>query len=100
MGAYAFARKQENKHLNRILTLGVSLTASIALASAVQAATITVNAGGNLQAALDAARPGDIIVLQAGAVFTGSYKLAAKGGAAYITIRSSAPDGSLPPAAT
>jgi hypothetical protein len=76
----------------------VSFIASIACASALQAATITVDAGGNLQSALDAARPGDTIVLQAGAVFTGDFTLPAKGGAAYITIRSSAPDGSLPPA--
>ena len=84
--------------MKRILSSGVSFIASIACASAVQAATITVNAGGNLQSALDAARPGDTIVLQAGAVFTGDFTLPAKGGADYITIRSSAPDGSLPPA--
>ena len=83
--------------MKRILSSGVSFIASIACASAVQAATITVNAGGNLQSA-HAARPGDTIVLQAGAVFTGDFTLPAKGGADYITIRSSAPDGSLPPA--
>ena len=96
MGIFSFPRKQEYEALKRIVTIGVSFAAAIAFASSVQAATITVNAGGNLQAALDAARPGDTIVLQAGAVFTGSYKLPAKGGTAYITIRSSAPDGSLP----
>jgi len=74
------------------------LFALLVFAPRAQAATITVNAGGNLQAALDAARPGDTIVLQAGAVFTGSFKLPAKGGTAYITIRSSAADSSLPPA--
>lgn len=63
-------------------------------------ATITVGAGGDLQAAIDAARPGDTILLAAGAVFTGNYTLPAKGGAAFITIRSSAPDSSLPPAGT
>jgi len=58
---------------------------------------ITVAAGGNLQKALDAAAPGDTIVLPAGAAFTGSFVLPAKTGDAAITIRSSAiaslPDG-------
>jgi hypothetical protein len=60
------------------------------------AATLTVNAGGNLQAAIDAAQPGDTIVLQAGATFDGPFTLRAKGGTDYITIRSSTPDASLP----
>jgi hypothetical protein len=38
-------------------------------------ATLTVAAGGNLQAALDQAEPGDTIVLEAGATFTGRFKL-------------------------
>ena len=84
--------------MRRVLRIGVSFCAAIAVASWVQAATLTVNAGGNLQAALDAARPGDTIVLQAGAVFTGTYELPAKGGTTYVTIRSSAPDAMLPPA--
>jgi hypothetical protein len=86
--------------LNKLFTTALSCGAALALSSGVQAATLTVKAGGNLQAALDSARPGDTILLEAGATFTGAYKLAAKGGAAYITIRSSAPDGSLPPAGT
>jgi hypothetical protein len=64
------------------------------------AATIIVNAGGNLQAALNAAQPGDTILLQAGATFSGFFELPAKGGTQYITIRSSAPDSSLPPVGT
>jgi len=64
------------------------------------AATLTVNAGGDLQAAIDAAKPGDTILLQAGATFAGSFKLPAKGGTAYITIRSSTPDSQLPPPGT
>lgn len=62
------------------------------------AATVTVPSGGNLQAAIDAAAPGDTILLPAGAVFTGNFVLPAKGGAAFITIRSAAPDSSLPAA--
>ncbi len=63
-------------------------------------ATLTVNAGGSLQAAIDAAQPGDTILLQAGATFTGQFTLRAKNGTAYITIRSSTPDSALPPAGT
>jgi hypothetical protein len=67
-------------------------------AGRIDAATLTVNAGGDLQAAINAAQPGDTILLQAGATFTGPYTLPVKGGASFITIRSSAPDGSLPAA--
>jgi hypothetical protein len=81
------------KHLTLGLCLGLCLSAGTA-----GAATLTVNAGGNLQAAIDAARPGDTILLAAGAVFTGNYKLPVKGGSSYVTIRSAAPDASLPAA--
>src|ERR1044072_9009219 len=47
----------------------------LSLPGRASAATITVNAGGDLQAAINAAQPGDTILLQAGAVFTGNYKL-------------------------
>jgi hypothetical protein len=63
-----------------------------------RAATITVAAGGNLQAAINAAAPGDTILLPAGAVFTGNFVLPVKGGSAFITIRSAAADASLPAA--
>lgn len=67
--------------------------------SAAQATTITVPAGGDLQAALNSAQFGDTIVLQAGATYNGPFVLPHKPGAngAYITIRTSAPDSSLPP---
>jgi carbohydrate binding protein with CBM6 domain len=58
--------------------------------------TIQVPAGGDLQAAIDAAQPGDTIVLAAGAVYRGQFMLRVKPGSSYITIRSSAPDFSLP----
>ena len=62
------------------------------------AATTLVPSGGDLQAALNAAQSGDTILLQAGATWTGTFKLPVKSGTATITIRSSAPDSSLPPA--
>jgi hypothetical protein len=58
--------------------------------------TTFVAAGGNLQAALNAAQPGDTILLQAGATFSGSFTLPVKSGNAWIVVRTSAPDSSLP----
>jgi hypothetical protein len=60
------------------------------------AGTITVRAGDDLQAALIAANPGDTILVEAGATFVGNFVLPPKSGRSYITIRSSAPDSSLP----
>ena len=58
--------------------------------------TIAVSSGGDLQAALNAAQPGDVITLQAGATFTGPFTLPNKTGTGWITVRTSAPDTSLP----
>jgi len=61
------------------------------------AATIAVPAGGDLQAALNAAQPGDVITLAPGATYTGSFVLPNKGPVNdFITIRSAAPDSQLP----
>jgi hypothetical protein len=62
--------------------------------------TIAVAAGGDFQAALQAARPGDVITLEAGARFTGNFVLPAKSGAGWIIVRTSAPDRRLPPPGT
>ena len=62
--------------------------------------TTFVAAGGNLQNALNAAQPGDTILLEAGATFSGSFTLPVKSGNAWIVIRTSAPDSSLPPEGT
>jgi hypothetical protein len=76
----------------------VCLLANASLASA---ATIAVPAGGKLQDAIDAAQPGDVITLEPGATYVGSFVLRDKGAINdYITIRSAAPDASLPPAGT
>ena len=58
--------------------------------------TIPVFAGGNLQAALDAAHPGDVITLERGAMFAGPFTLPNKTGPGWITLRTSAPDSSTP----
>ncbi len=78
----------------------VSVAAAL-LASApvtVNAATIYVAAGGNLQQGLDSAQPGDTILLQEGAEFVGNFVLPVKTGVGWITLRTSAPDSVLPPA--
>ncbi len=62
--------------------------------------TIAVAAGGDFQAAINQAQPGDVITLQAGATYTGNFTLPAKTGNNWIIIRSSAPDSSLPPTGT
>lgn len=49
--------------------------------------TRNVAAGGDLQAALDAAQYGDEVVLEAGAVFTGNYILRPKTGSGWIIVR-------------
>ena len=58
-----------------------------------------VNAGGDFQAALNSAQPGDIIELEAGATFTGHFLLPNKLGTGWIYIRSTAYS-SLPPPGT
>ncbi len=61
-------------------------------------ATFVVRPDGDLQAALDQARPGDVVVLEAGATYTGNFVLPAKDGSSTrpITIRSSTDDRRLP----
>jgi len=55
-----------------------------------------VPAGGNLQAALNAAQPGDTITLAPGAVYTGPFALPNKPGSQWITVRTAVPDGTFP----
>jgi hypothetical protein len=59
--------------------------------------SISVAPGGNLQAALDAAQPGDQLLLSPGATYTGNFWLRAKAGTGWITIRT-APNAGLPAA--
>ena len=64
--------------------------------------TWTVRSGENLQPILSSASCGDIIQLQAGAAFGGTFTIPAKNcdDAHWIVIRTSAPDSSLPPEGT
>jgi hypothetical protein len=73
---------------------GLSLSALATVPAA--AATHSVSAGGDLQAAIDSAAAGDTILIEAGATFTGNFVV--RSGKQSITIRSSAPDAMLPPA--
>ncbi|MBZ5664227.1 MAG: putative Ig domain-containing protein [Acidobacteriia bacterium] len=60
---------------------------------------ISVNAGGDLQAAMNSAHCGDTIQLQAGATFSGKFTVPAKNCDInhWIIIRTSSPDNALPP---
>lgn len=51
--------------------------------------SVRVPAGASLQAAIDAAQPGDVLVLDAGAVYRGNFNLPLKAGSSYITITGS-----------
>lgn len=62
--------------------------------------TIRVHDGDDLQDAIDVARPGDTIVLDAGAVFKGPFTLPKKNGPGWVTIRTSTPDKEFPPPGT
>ena len=70
--------------LSILVMIGTCLTADAV------AATTTVPAGADLQLALNAARPGDVLVLQAGARYIGPFKLPPNLAGPTITIRSSA----------
>src|SRR5262245_38883648 len=65
-----------------LLTLFISASTSFA-------ATLVVPAGGDLQAAINSAAPGDTIVLDAGATYRGPFWLPKKTGDSYVTIQSS-----------
>jgi hypothetical protein len=54
-----------------------------------QGSVVKLARNGNLQRALNQARPGDTIVLEAGSVYEGPFTLPVKPGAEFITIQSS-----------
>lgn len=67
----------------------VTLLIVFATGCATRAANIVVPAGGDLQAAINSAVPGDTIILEAGATYRGPFFLPKKTGDSYITIQSS-----------
>src|SRR3989442_2774577 len=69
----------------------VCLIAALCAPTGARAATIRLGPAGDLQAALNAARPGDTIVLQAGAAYAGPFTLPRKIGSGWITVRGSSP---------
>ena len=77
-----------------ILAIGVSVFGAVAPLAA--QSVHTVPPGGDLQGTINAAQPGDTITLAPGATYVGNFVLPAKGGSAFITIRSATPDGMLP----
>ena len=68
----------------------------VCTATPARAEVRVIRATDDLQKALNAAKPGDEIRLEAGATFTGSFVLPEKDGDAAITLRSDLPDASLP----
>ena len=83
------------------LATGPAVFLSTGLGTFVPVRTFRVLAGQSLQARIDSATPGDLILVAAGATFTGPFTLKPKaGGSAPIVIRSDAPDASLPPEGT
>ena len=60
------------------------------------AANIPVPAGGDLQQALDRARPGDVVTLAAGATYTGNFVLPVTQGNLYVTLRTADESGAFP----
>ncbi|MGE3275491.1 MAG: hypothetical protein AB7O67_10285 [Vicinamibacterales bacterium] len=81
-------------HVRHLLLLVALVLATADLA--VQDRVLRVSAGDDLQAALDAARPGDTILVEAGATFSGNFVLPAKDGDAWITVSSSASSDGIP----
>ena len=61
---------------------------------------IVVPAGGDLQAALAKAQPGETLMLAPGATYRGNFVLPNKAGSRWIVIRSGSTDGALPPPGT
>jgi hypothetical protein len=79
-----------------MLRLFRSVMALLIMTSPVAGEVRAVRAGGDLQAALNAAQPGDELRLAAGATFSGNFVLPVKAGSSTITIRTDLPDASLP----
>lgn len=71
----------------------VLLSLFFCASTAANAETRTVRRGDNLQTVLNTAKPGDIVLLEAGAEFVGNFVLPVKTGDAPIVVRSAFNDG-------
>src|SRR4051812_13838400 len=76
----------------RLWLAGAVAASWLSSAQAASPATLPVPAGGDLQAALVNAQPGDTIVLAQGATYVGNFTLPNKGGSGFITLQTS-PEG-------
>src|SRR6187455_1046082 len=88
-GSLMWQGVQVGRTLLRFLFPCSVLLLAVFFVPSIKAATITVPVGGNLQSAINAAQPGDTIILEAGAVYMGPITLPVKSGTDYITIQSS-----------
>jgi hypothetical protein len=83
--------------VGRIVAASVLIAAiGVGSGTRVKGATIVVPANGDLQAALDQARPGDVVLLQPGATYVGNFVLPQKDGSRPILIRTASDDRRLP----
>src|SRR5215217_3163723 len=73
----------------RVINAFIIVSVLLISASAAFGATLVVPAGGDLQAAINSAAPGDTIIVEAGATYRGPFTLPKKAGDSYITIQSS-----------
>ena len=84
-------------HSRRVVALLlITVVLAIRWGTPVAGATIVVRADDDLQAALDRAQPGDTLLLEPGATFTGNFVLHAKDGTRPIVVRSATDDRRLP----
>jgi uncharacterized protein YjdB len=82
--------------LQAIATLAELPRASVATTYPTPARQVRVAAGANLQTAIDAAQPGDELLLAPGATFTGNFYLPDKGAStSWITIRTDVSDAAI-----
>jgi hypothetical protein len=81
---------------HRCMAPAIGALLFVLFAAPASAATIPVPAGGDLQAALEAAQPGDVVALEPGATYTGNFRLPLKNGAEFIVLRTVGSESSLP----
>ena len=87
--------------LNAIATLATLPQATVSTTYPTPVRQVKVAAGSNLQTALNAAQPGDELLLAPGATFTGNFTLPSKGtSTAWITVRTDVTDAAIGAAGT